>query len=156
NAFSNPAQGFDSFIYTNQKFTISDLLNIGVRHLELDPHYYGGAVNDAVRLCHNKDTAICRIVPYGTRLFGFSLQEIANWLHANPGEVVVIKLDDGDIDNDTKKLAMYADITNALAGRLYPPVGNFTRWPTIQEIRAAGKQVILMSHNQTPLTNNGQ
>ncbi|MBI4902150.1 MAG: Ig-like domain repeat protein [Acidobacteria bacterium] len=155
NAFSNVSQGFNSFLYTNHYYSISDQLNIGVRHLELDPHYYGTdflvSRSPASRLCHSKSTSNCLIPGYATRLFGFALREIRNWLWANPGEVVFLKW------NDVNAAAslMRDEIDLVLGPFLYRPPAVFTRWPAMAEIRAAGKQVMVMQHDRTaPAGNN--
>src|SRR4051812_5848369 len=70
NAFSNETQGFSSPVYTNQRMSITDQLNAGVRHLELDPKYFmkfastiinvGIPISDiAVRVCHASDVTLC-------------------------------------------------------------------------------------------------
>lgn len=161
NAFSNHRQGFPGVVYANQHYSITDLLSMGARHLELDPHYYGSGDRDAVRLCHASATEVCFIPFYGTRLFAYALQEIANWLRANPGEVVIIKLNDKNITQASHQAEMYIEINRHLGSLVYTRphtiqrIGNidipialpFTRWPTLHEIRAAGKQVLLMQHD---------
>ncbi len=154
NAFSNFHQGFGSGAYTNHYYSITDQLNIGVRHLELDPHYYGGAGRNAIRLCHASSTDLCRIPGYATRLFGYALKEIANWLRANPGEVIIVKLNDKNLPSD-KYSELYNELNTNLGSVIYKPPSTFTRWPTLQEIRAAGKQILFMMHDNAPPANNG-
>ena len=152
NAFSNVNQGFNSGFYTNHGMTITDLLNFGMRHLELDPKEFqrkeldGSVTGDLVmRLCHSNETWRCQAVGYGNRLLGMALIEIANWLDANPGQVVYIKLDNRSIYTDLPKLEI--EVSRYLGNRVYPVPATFTRWPTIQEIRNAGKSVIVARHN---------
>ncbi|MBL8175987.1 MAG: hypothetical protein JNK48_15020, partial [Bryobacterales bacterium] len=154
NAFSNVHQGFGSGVYTNHYYSITDQLNIGVRHLELDPHHYGGAGRNAIRLCHASSTDYCRIPGYATRLFGFALKEIADWLKANPGEVIVVKLNDKNLPSDNYQ-ELYNELNTYLGSVIYKPPTTFTRWPTIHEIRSAGKQILFMMHDKTPPAGNG-
>jgi len=154
NAFSNFHQGFGSGAYTNHYYSITDQLNIGVRHLELDPHYYGGVERNAIRLCHASSTDYCRIPGYATRLFGFALKEIADWLWANPGEVIVVKLNDKNLPSENYQ-ELYNELNTYLGSVIYKPPTTFTRWPTVQEIRSAGKKILFMMHDKMPPAGNG-
>ncbi|MBL8221463.1 MAG: hypothetical protein JNL62_19670, partial [Bryobacterales bacterium] len=151
NAFSSRRQGFPGDLYANQVLSITDQLNAGVRHIEVDPHYYTYAtppVEHAVRLCHATHTSMCFLTGYGNRLFGFMLAEVRAWLRANPDEVLLIKLNEKNI-NTILSLGdnfMYAELETYLGAYAYRP-RSFTRWPTVDEIRAAGKQVVLMQHD---------
>ncbi|MCC6344443.1 MAG: Ig-like domain repeat protein [Bryobacterales bacterium] len=148
NAFSSIRQGFNSPAYTNQFYSITDQLNWGVRHLELDPHHYGYAPfffgrENANRLCHAPSTVVCSVPGYAQRLFGFAIQELRNWLDSNPGEVVIVKLDDINSAADLVR----QEIDNIMGPKLYRPSFFFTGWPTMRQIRAAGKQVLFLQHN---------
>jgi hypothetical protein len=154
NAFSNVNQGFDSAFYTNHHYSITDQLNWGVRHLELDPHLYDIPLplrGPANRLCHATNTGLCLAPGYAQRLFGMALREIDNWLNANPGEVLLVKLN----DKNANGAAMRAEIELVLGPKLYRPPTNFTRWPTMREIRQAGKRVLFMQHDQAAPPGNG-
>lgn len=149
NAFSNTNQGFNSPLYTNHVFSITDQLNWGARHLELDPHYYGSTNflrSDANRLCHAGSTLYCLVPGYGQRLLGFALREIDTWLAANPGEVVVVKLNDKNA-NGSK---MREEIQARMGHRLLPAPSSFQRWPTMREIRNSGRQILFMQHDNNP------
>lgn len=153
NSFSNYAQGFTNIVYANHGRSITSQLNMGVRHIELDPHRYavnaGAGGEGAVRVCHSGSSAACLVPGYGSRLFGMLLIEIRNWLRANPHEILVIKLDEKNIDyyTDSGYDEMYSDIGRHLGPYLYPPPANPTRWPTPFEIRSAGKQVVIAQHD---------
>jgi hypothetical protein len=150
NAFSNVVQGFGSFLYTNHFHSITDQLNWGARHLELDPHYYGGPFNNTSRLCHASTTELCGLPGYASRMFSFALKEIDTWLNENPGEVIVIKLDDKNADVS----AMISDIDMMLGPKIYRRPSVFTGWPAMGQIREAGKQVLIMQHGLSPLPGN--
>ncbi len=56
NSYSSYADGDDNMIGTNQGYSLTDQLNLGARHLRLDPVYYFGEY----RLCHtNADDRTC-------------------------------------------------------------------------------------------------
>ncbi len=152
NAFANAHQGFNSPLYTNHVFSITDQLNWGVRHLELDPHYYGATNilrSDANRLCHASSTFYCLVPGYGQRLLGFALKEIDTWLAANPGEVVVVKLN----DKNANGAQMRMEIQARMGHRLLPAPSSFQRWPTMREIRNSGRQILFMQHDNNPGVN---
>jgi hypothetical protein len=152
NAFSNYQQGFGNPVYTNHFYSVTDQLNMGVRHLELDPHFYGVAdpVDREVRLCHSGLAAVCLVPGYGTRLFGFLLREIGQWLKANPEEVIVLKLNEKNIDafSGAGVGEMYSLLERYLGEMAYRPIVGYTRWPTVAEIRGVRKQVVIMQHDQ--------
>jgi hypothetical protein len=54
-SFSNMADSNSNGLNTNQQFSITDQLNMGVRSIELDPHFYFGQV----RLCQASSNAEC-------------------------------------------------------------------------------------------------
>jgi hypothetical protein len=156
NAYSNSTQGLGSPLYTNHVLSITDQLNGGARMLELDPKFYamfsvplGFPISDgAVRLCHASNTALCGLPGYGNRLFGFALKEIADWVDANPGQVVYLKLDnDRAIGNKIEEV--YDEVGRYLGDRVYRvPAGGQRRWPTLSEILKAGKSILVVQHNE--------
>jgi uncharacterized repeat protein (TIGR02543 family) len=152
NAYSSSRQGFEDIGYTNQGLSMTDQMNLGARALELDPKYFAQTLGlipisqVAVRLCHSSSVAACILPGFGNRLFGFALTEIAQWLDRNPGQVIYIKLDNKDLGPLTA--LVYQEIAQYLGHRVYRvPAGGFSRWPTLQEIRNAGKSVIVVRHN---------
>ncbi|MBS1823816.1 MAG: hypothetical protein JST93_00720 [Acidobacteria bacterium] len=154
NAFSSKRQGFSGDLYANQVLSLTDQLNAGVRHLELDPHYYTYAVppvEPAARLCHGSNTGLCLLTNYGNRLLGFALAEIRAWLRANPSEVLILKLDEKNVDSilSVGYDFMYSELNTYLGPYAYRPTGAFSRWPTIAEIRGAGKQIVIMQHDSS-------
>jgi uncharacterized repeat protein (TIGR02543 family) len=152
NAYSSSRQGFEDLGYTNQGLSITDQLNLGARALELDPKYFNQflgiipVAQDAVRVCHAGSVVPCLFSGYGNRLFGFVLTEIAQWIDRNPGQVIYIKLDTIDLGNQVSRV--YDEVERYLGHRVYrAPSGGASRWPTLQEIRNAGKSVIIVRHN---------
>lgn len=156
NAFSAIRQGFNSPLYTNHTVSITDQLNLGSRHLELDVHNYT-IVDDSVgRLCHSGTAELCLIPGFGTRLFAFALREIAAWLRSHPEEVIIIKLDDKNVNARSANgmREMYAELEDFLGRFAYRPPTTFTRWPTMREIKMAQKQLVIMQHGN-PVSGDG-
>jgi hypothetical protein len=147
NGYSNHRQGFTNLVYRNHVLSLTDQLQIGVRHFELDPHTYDDLdPSGPVRLCHASSTTLCYVSGYSTRLFANALKEFDNWLAANPGEVIVIKLDEKVPSGRFGR--MYAEIAAALGPRIYQRQ-SIVGWPTVGQIRGAGKQVLIVQHNNT-------
>lgn len=147
NAFNNRADGY---LFPNQSYSMTDQLRMGARALSLDIHWF----NDHLRLCHGKaGHEGCSAVD---RYYDSGIKEIANWLRANPDEVIVIGFEDHADGHD----AWVNDpIAAHLAGLVYKPAlsqqQGFTAtkaadqyWPSLDQIRAAGKQVLLFSDDQ--------
>lgn len=148
NAFSAVNQGFNNPFYTNHTLSITDQLNLGARHLELDVHNYDILDDSVGRLCHSSTAQACLVPGFGTRLFGYALREIAAWLRAHPEDVIVIKLDDKNVDalSSNGMQEMYRELERFLGEYTFRPPVLFTRWPTMREIRSAQKQVVIMQH----------
>ena len=80
---------WDAFL--NQSNGISKNLGKGIRQMQIDVHYSGGAV----RVCHNNimDYGECIATITGNRKFKNALQDIADFIDENPGEVLLVKFD---------------------------------------------------------------
>lgn len=138
NAYNSSAYAAGlNYIDPNHSLSLTNLLEIGVRSLELDAHKLFGNII----LCHGSGDAGC----IGTeRDFKTGLKEIAEWLAQNPNEVVVLYLEDY-FDKDYQQ-AM-SDIFDSYLGLyLYKTSGNGCEYPPVDltksDILAAGQQVI--------------
>ena len=164
----------DGYIDGNQYWSMTDQLRLGSRHFQLDLHWF----NNHLRLCHgtlDKKTGAHNLgCSAFDRLYAYGIKEIANWLDANPGEIMTIDFEDYTDDypyhhdsyvNDP--LATYLGskiLTPAEWPMCHPPSGTVTctpayktRLPTKREILAADKQVIVVasSGDQPPDTHGG-
>ncbi|HSI56609.1 MAG TPA: hypothetical protein VLA16_03570 [Ideonella sp.] len=136
NAFSSTHQGFGGE-QSNQTYSISDSLTMGVRYLEIDPHWSGGKM----LVCHN---GIDPCLPAFTRPLANVFAEIRNWLNDNPGEVIFVKLDDRVGGNYTDLTAL---ISIYFGDKAYLRPADPSAWPTIAQVRSAGKQILFGSRN---------
>ena len=84
NAFNSLSEGA---LWPNQQLGITELLDIGVRGLELDVHWDNGAI----RLC--RELCAPTFLGYNRQLED-ALLEVDNWLRLNLTEVVIIKFED--------------------------------------------------------------
>lgn len=138
NAYNSKAYASGlNYIDPNHTLSLTDLLEVGVRSLELDAHKIFGNII----LCHGSGDVGC----LGTeRDFKNGLKEVADWLAKNPNEVVVVYLEDY-FDNDYSQ-AM-ADVFDSYLGLyLYKTAGAGCEYPPVnlskRNILDAGKQVI--------------
>lgn len=150
NAHSSNAQGFSNLLVMNQALSVTDSLQYGMRFLEVDPHYYKGAA----RLCHAPNSFLCLQSTWSAdRLFSQLIRELANWLDANPGEVIIVKLDDhlNDLDLGDHSASILEPIQTYLGSKVFrgPASNTFAVWPTLGQLRSQGKQIIFISRNST-------
>jgi hypothetical protein len=134
NTFNNKADGY---LFENQKYSITDLLELGVRNIELDLHFF----NKQLRLCHgNAKDLVCS--PFD-RLFFNGIEELNIWLRKkeNKDEVVILEMElylDGHDD-------LLSPLKYHLDDLIFRQSDSITngRWPSINEIRKKGKNIII-------------
>jgi hypothetical protein len=84
NAYNSAAYGA---MFPNQSLSITELLDMGVKGLELDLYYNQGEI----RLCH----LLCADYGLGLSMkLTDALKEVSEWMQKHPGEVVFLKLED--------------------------------------------------------------
>ena len=138
NAFNSTADGY---ILPNQLFSLTDQLRMGLRGLSLDIHW----VNRAIRLCHaESDHKLCS--PFD-RLYTHGIREIDRWLRLpeNIGEIILIDFEDRSDGHDAEVLEPIVEVLGDLVFR--PQDKPADRWPTLKEMRALGRRVILKSND---------
>jgi len=141
-----------SYIDPNQKISLYDQLQIGVRALELDIHYtfsssgfwpWEWKFTEELKLSHGNGDTGCHP---NDRYFTEGLMEIKVWLINNPNEVLILYLEDhmeGQYDRAISEM-------NGIIGNLvYKPNGcqslpmNLTK----HDVLSAGKQILLIGGN---------
>ena len=135
----------------NQQLSLTDQLRSDVRSLELDAHWFpsawaGGAY--APVLCHARGAseghAGCTTEP----LLADGLTEIATWVRAHPGEVVLVYLED-HLEGEEGYAAAATDVRRVFGDLLYAPGGTTcTKLPldrTRNDVLRAGRQVVVIS-----------
>lgn len=127
----------------NQDISITAQLNMGIRFLQGQTHYF----LDQLMMCHTS----CLLEDAGT-LENF-LSEIKTWLDSNPNEVVTLLVTNGDsvgIGNfsaafESSGIEQYAYVPSTSPGVL--PIGD---WPTLQELINQGKRVVAFLGTSIP------
>jgi hypothetical protein len=148
----------EGYIDGNQYWSMTDQLRLGARHFQLDLHW----ANGDVRLCHSGgQNVFCSDFD---RLYAYGIKEIANWLDANPGEVMTIDFEDYVYkDKDCNPIENHDKYVNdPLATYLGSKILTPAEWPdyekklpTKREMLALGKQVIFISSSGCPDTHGG-
>lgn len=140
----------DSYIDPQQKHSIYDQLRMGARFVELDAHWTykidGFDWGNDLLLCHTGIGKNFGDVHVGCsltdRYLTEGMDEVKNWLNANPNEVIIIYIED-HTDGHHQELANI--MNDKLAGKIYTSGGckDVPASLTENQVRAAGKQVIL-------------
>ncbi len=138
---------------SNQQITIVEQLELGIRSIELDLHWFArpGASGRAVVVCHargaNEGHAGCTTEPTLDQV----LDPIVAWLRANADQVINVHLQD-ELENAEGYDAAAAILEQKLGTLLFrpeqPPAGQCTALPlglSRNDIRAADAQVVLVS-----------
>lgn len=140
----------DSYIDPQQKHSIYDQLRMGARFVELDAHWTykidGFDWGNDLLLCHSGIGKNFGDVHVGCsltdRYLSEGLQEIRNWLDANPAEVIILYIED---HTDGHHAELRDRLNSKLGGKIYASNGckDVPSTLTENQVRAAGKQVIL-------------
>lgn len=164
NSFNTYSDGHSVENFPNQFYSITDQLRTGARVLTLDLYKLAGEV----RVCHSAsadtarefcvplgDQTIYPLYPPGMRLYANAVKEIRNWLAGNPGEIVMIDLENHIFEQG----GVTADVRDPLAEylgeviwgpSLVRPGGSAEkRWPTRREMLARKRQVIVLDNANT-------
>lgn len=142
NAYNSSAYtDFWTYLDPNHTMRLEEMLDMGVRSLELDAH----KINGNIVLCHaGGDDIGCT----GTeRDMQSSLEDIDEWLMVNPNEVIIIYLEDYMDDDYNQSLSDIVD--SGLGAFLYETGGLGCEYPPMdiskQDILNAGKQVVMFT-----------
>ncbi len=136
---------------SNQQLSLPDQLDLDVRSLELDVHWWpsaaAGGARDAV-VCHGEAAHEgCTT----ERTLRERLTEVAAWMDAHPKDVVLLYLED-HLDGDAGHLAGGAVLQEVLGSRLYRPAdaglmpcADLPQDLTRTRVRQAGRRAFVMS-----------
>ena len=151
NSFNSPAEMGPTLSAqdSNQKITLVDQLDAGVRSLELDVHLFPSAAGGGPTpvVCHGAELhAGCS----AEKPLATVLDEVAGWLATHRDQVLLLYLED-HLDNEAGYDAAAGVVEQKLGGVLYRPAGggaSCTPLPLDQTrgaVRRAGGQVIVVS-----------
>ncbi len=172
NSYSSSHQGYAISLGQNQIYSITDQLNAGARILELDPKTFYQSFNGGhLTVCHGSpyspgsvtvgggtasitvdaNTACIATSAQYAREFQAVLGEIAYWMKANPGEVLVLFIDVGGSDNyiSGHEQDLQNDVVNVLGSSVWTvadTVSNAGHVPSIDLMQQRGRSVILIAN----------
>lgn len=157
NSFNSPAEVGDTLSSgdPNQQITIVEQLNLGVRSIELDVHWFTrlGSSGKAVVVCHARGAAEGHAGCTNEPTLDQVLDPIVAWLRdpANGEQVINVHLQD-ELENATGYDAAAAILEQKLGTLLFrppqPPPSECAGLPldlSRDDVRAAGAQVVLVS-----------
>ncbi|TAK76918.1 MAG: hypothetical protein EPO11_03400 [Gammaproteobacteria bacterium] len=135
-----------SYVDPNQLLSVYDQLNAGVRSIEYDAHWTMSEdeQHKDIMLCHGTDKNLgCS--PFD-RPIAEGLQELRDWLHANPNEIVLLYIE-RHLDGHESQLA--SELDTYLGDYIYKP--NTTTCTAIPSsltkaaVLRAGKQLLIVT-----------
>ncbi len=157
NSFNSPAEVGDTISAndSNQQIRIVEQLNLGVRSIELDLHWFTrvASTGKAVVVCHARGAAEGHAGCTNEPTLDQVLDPIVAWLRdpANAGQVINVHLQD-ELENAAGYDAAAAILEQKLGTLLFrppqPPPGECAELPldlSRDDVRAAGAQVVLVS-----------
>ena len=147
NSFNSPAEMGPALSAqdSNQRITILDQLDSGVRSLELDVHWFPRPGGFQPVVCHaTGEHAGCTT----EKTLAATLDPIAAWLREHPGQAILLYLED-HLDSAAGYDAATRVVEEKLGDRLYRPRGDgcvpLPLDDTRDGIRNTGAQVIVVS-----------
>lgn len=142
NAFNNDNDGYP---YTNQRYSISDQLEMGARAIMLDVHDQG-VFDVSLKLSHATvgDSGLHWGASETDRHFVMALIEIKEWLEKNPDEVIILWIED-HLDGDAEAESDFIAALDHWLGNWILREGEKpeNRWLSLSEMRSIGRRVIV-------------
>lgn len=149
NAYNSSAYSAIVHIDPNHSLSITEMLDLGVRTIEMDYHWVwqtkdlpGG---NALLMCHAGDNDVgCSGLE---RYLHEGVEEVNRWLRKNPKEVVVLYFQDDAEGNDGELVKAVASIDDLIYKQPAGQCDNFSsmvRSTSEEDVLNAGKQVIIM------------
>ncbi|BDC49864.1 hypothetical protein F183_A21800 [Bryobacterales bacterium F-183] len=164
NSYSNVHDGGNNALNVDQMLTITDQLQMGARHIRLDPVARND--NDTPILCHISPTSegtkkllaafnlpseprdFCALSVDGKPLsyqrpFFYAVRELKKWLQKHPGEVVILRMN--IIPFAAVNKGDLADVIEHELGDMLVKDPKNGTIPTLRQIRSMKKQVLVMT-----------
>ncbi len=152
NSYSSNA--YNLKLYENQDLSITSQLNAGARFLEFDMWRTRDVEYGGIYLCHNGGRCSTPIFLLGDYIYlDSALREIAVWAKANPDQVLIIKVENGNMENEDFDI-LREGISVQIGDIVYQPPRNgasdsckkFPATLTPAQMLAQGKQVLFYGY----------
>jgi len=149
NAYNSSAYSSLVHIDPNHKLTITELLDLGVRTIEMDYHWVwqtkdlpGGS---ALLMCHAGDDDFgCSGLE---RYLKDGVNEVNNWIRKNPKEVVVLYFQDDAEGHDAELVSAVSAIDDLIYKQPAGECNNFSsmvQTTSEEDVLKANKQIVIM------------
>ena len=128
----------------NQEFSFTDLLDMGVRGMEIDPWWCFGKM----LMSHDDGKAYRGCAPWD-REFDDGIKEIGEWVNRpeNAREIIRLYFEDGSSHTQGHDLLINGPIAKYLGDKVLTPNESKKhfpgRWPTTRELREINKTVVI-------------
>ena len=137
---------------SNQRITIRDQLDQGIRSIELDLHYFPSAAGGGFTtvVCHARDSSEGNLGCTVEKTFDQVLTDLAAWLAEHPDQVLLLYLED-DMDTPPGYEDAGATLERRLGSAIHRPVPAADGCQELPlelsraQVRAAGKQIVAVS-----------
>lgn len=146
NCYWPPPYNHTCLDLANQEFSFTDLLDMGVRGMEIDPWWCFGKM----LMSHDDGKPYRGCAPWD-RTFDDGIKEIGKWVHKpeNADEIIRLYFEDGSshtLDHDS---LINGPIAEYLGDKVLMPNESQKyfpgRWPTTRELRKINKTVVIAS-----------
>lgn len=143
NSYNNAA---DSYLIYQHSYSMSDQLDMGLRFLMPDIHWFNGEL----RLCHgNSDDIVCS--PFD-RPWRHAVEELQQWVIDNPDELIIMKVENAT-DDEEEVSHMFPPLENYFGGDgwIFRPSDLAThfqgQWTNVtpDALRTMNKRMIIVS-----------
>jgi parallel beta-helix repeat protein len=149
NSFNNSADGY---ILPQHSYSLSDQLDFGVRRLDLDCHasIYWDPIYHLVRLSHATSGQHWGMSPWD-RPLRHAIEEIKTWMLANPGEVLIIRLENRSDDQVAELFFEFDSLVGNWILRRNEAPGENPALLTPQQMLNMGRRIVLINDGTEPV-----
>ena len=148
NSYSSNA--YNLSLFENHDISISDQLNAGARFLELDIYRTRDVEYGALYLCHSAWRCKTAAGTAGDYIyFDTALKEISTWAKKNPDQVLIIKIENGNLDSSDWGY-LQEGIQLQISSLVYRPQGAYSSIPTDltpKKMLDLGKQILFFGYS---------
>ncbi|MCP4349486.1 MAG: hypothetical protein GY795_28730 [Desulfobacterales bacterium] len=143
-----------SYLYPNHEMSVLNQMNVGIRALEYDIHWYDGDVI----LCHNGGSGVCSP---DDRSFAQGLEEIKYWFQVEEhrlNDVIILTLEDHLDGHYDEAVTVIEAVIGYLVYQPETPCDSFQDMAAVTskaDVLADGKNIIIINSNSSSCTQNG-
>lgn len=144
-----PPYNYTCLDLANHEFSFTDLLNMGVRGLEIDPWWCFGKM----LMSHDDNKQYRGCAPWD-RHFDDGIKEIGEWIHkpGNEHEIIRLYFEDGHSHTLGHDNLINGPIAKYLGDKVLTPNESKKyfpgRWPTAREMRKMNKSIVIGASEQ--------